>query len=369
MQLGTAPETTCQPGPLAGDGAGIGPATLPTPHPEPCTNTPQRLFGIAAVAIDAEADQTCVVIDDGTVRCWGTYDPVAGTIPAQIDGIDSRVVAVDVGYGHACALTEQDGVLCWGNNYRGQLGDGNGGEFGDYSRTAVAASGLGSGVRAITAGGGHSCALMISGAVKCWGVFLVGDGSRFDRTTPVDISNVGDGIGTLTAGAAHICALLKSGALKCWGSNIDGALGVDPDQTKEIEAPINGPDLTSPLNIYAGGFGTCAVLTDGALECWGRNDSGQLGDGSTDSRSVPAGVSGFDAKPLPTAAPPQAGDANCDGLISAIDGALILQFGAALLPALPCPEAADASGDGRVDARDALLVLQRIAGLAASARG
>ncbi|MCI0856440.1 MAG: hypothetical protein J4N98_07100, partial [Chloroflexi bacterium] len=108
---------------------------------------------------------------------------------------------------------------------------------------------------------------------------------------------------------------------------------------------------------------------NGALQCWGWNADGRLGDGTFAGRDAPVDVLGFSSKPptpLPTPTPtegPLTGDADCDGTVDAIDAALVLQRTAALIPTLPCASLADADGNGEIDSRDAALILQLAAGL------
>src|SRR5207302_1967106 len=130
------------------------------------------------------------------------------------------------GANHSCALTSAGGAKCWGYDYSGQLGDGNGGAFSDQP-TPVDVSGLLSGVGAISAGGNHTCA--IAGAVKCWGdntFGAVGDGTTSNlRLTPVGVSGLTSGATAVAAGGMHSCALTSADGVKCWGENNYGQLG------------------------------------------------------------------------------------------------------------------------------------------------
>ena len=161
-------------------------------------------------------------------------------------------------------------------------------------------SGLGGGVSTIAAGGGHAggghtCAVLVSGAAKCWGSNArgaVGDGTTTDSPAPVQVSGLGSGVSIIDAGLGHTCAVLVSGAAKCWGYNGSGELG-DGTQSDRL-TPVQVAGLGSGVStIAAGGNHTCAVLASGAAKCWGYNWSGQLGDGTQSDRLTPANVTGL----------------------------------------------------------------------------
>jgi alpha-tubulin suppressor-like RCC1 family protein len=192
---------------------------------------------------------------------------------------------------HTCALTSAGGVKCWGNNQFGELGNGTR----KYRTTPVAVDGLTSGVIAISTGDTDSCALTGAGAVECWGdnhVGQLGDGTRTNRTTPVAVSGLSSGVAAISAGWFHTCALTGAGAVECWGYNEEGQLG--DGTTTDRHTPVAVSGLSSGVIAIAAGFyHTCALTTAGQVKCWGSNTHGELGDGTRTDRRRPVAVSGL----------------------------------------------------------------------------
>lgn len=254
--------------------------------------------GVQAIA--AGTFHSCAVAGDGGVQCWGDDEhgqlgdgtKTSRPTPALVSGLASAAQSVAAGGAHTCALLSSGAVMCWGDNDYGQLGDGTNR---DHSRP-VAVSGLSSGVEAITAGDDHSCALISTGGVECWGdnrYGQLGDGTKTERSQPVAVSGLSSGVRAIAAGAVHTCALLSTRVV-CWGLNGLGELG---DGTKtQRSTPVAVSGLSTGVQSIAAGpdsYHTCAILTAGSVSCWGDNDHGQLGDGTTIDRSTPVAVSGL----------------------------------------------------------------------------
>jgi alpha-tubulin suppressor-like RCC1 family protein len=240
--------------------------------------------GVTALA--AGYSHACAALNSGGVKCWGwnNYYQLGNNsssnsnVPVNVAGLSSKITAVTAGYDHTCALTENGGVRCWGNNNFGELGDGSN----TNQQTAVTVSGLSTAVTAITAGYHHTCALTSDGKVKCWGSNdgKSGDGATENNNTPVDVTGLDQGVTSLAAGYTRTCALLNSGGVKCWGKNTDGFLG-DGTLTKHL-IPVDVKGLSQGVvAISAGSEHVCAMLSGGRVKCWGTNDFGQLGQGNS----------------------------------------------------------------------------------------
>jgi alpha-tubulin suppressor-like RCC1 family protein len=253
--------------------------------------TPSNLPGYTSnvSAIAAGHHHTCALTTAGAVSCFG-YSWNNNLSP----GINSGAVDISAGYLHTCALMSYGGVKCWGrNDSGGQLGDGT-----NTNRVAaVDVLGLTSGVTAITTGMEFSCALLNTGAVKCWGYNgygQIGDGTNTNRNVPTQVSGIESGAVAIVGGNNHACALLATGAVKCWGANYYGQIG--DTTTSNRLTPITITSLgTSIRSISAGWEHTCAVTTSGAAKCWGRNSEGSLGDGTFTHRYAPVDVVGLDS--------------------------------------------------------------------------
>jgi len=211
--------------------------------------------------------------------------------------------AIATGFYHTCALTKAGGVKCWGRNNNGQLGN-HTNTNSNVPVDVVDGSGLLSGVISITAGGFHTCALTSAGGVKCWGAGFggeLGNGVADDSNGPTDGIDPSAsppllrGVIAIAAGGYHTCALKTGGEVKCWGDNTHGPLGEDPAIVARELAPVTVSGLPSSVSaITAGVFHTCAITSAGAARCWGQNSDGQLGNGSTVESHTPVPVTGFE---------------------------------------------------------------------------
>jgi alpha-tubulin suppressor-like RCC1 family protein len=226
-------------------------------------------------------------------------DETAGSVGPVDLGAGRTVKALAAGDYHSCAVLDDGSVRCWGFAFEGQLGYGSRNQIGDNETPASAGPvdlGAGRTATAITAGNRHTCALLNGGDVRCWGLGEVGQlgyGSTVTigdtaGETPGSVGPVNLGPGrtatAITAGGGHTCAILDDGSVRCWGYNTNGELGygntsavLDPSAV----GPVNLGAGRTAKAISAGDSHTCAVLDDGSVRCWGLGDVGQLGYGNT----------------------------------------------------------------------------------------
>jgi prepilin-type N-terminal cleavage/methylation domain-containing protein len=247
---------------------------------------------VLSPTVSGGSGEKSYTLTDGSLPADVTFDEATGTFTGPVASAwNFTATQISAGGSHSCAVLTDGTAMCWGYNNYGQLGDGT-----TTDRfTPVDVSGLTSGVASISAGDYHSCALLNDGTVKCWGgnnYGQLGDGSTTNRSTPVDVSGLTSGVASISAGSEHTCAVTTTGGAKCWGRNNYGRLG--DGTTTNRSTPVDVSGLTSGVaSISAGVQHTCAVTATGGAKCWGWNGSGRLGDGTTTSSNTPVTVSGL----------------------------------------------------------------------------
>ena len=284
----------------------------------------------AAGMLSTGAFDTCAVLQDGSLHCWGLgnagqlgndstnnvgdFNTPASVAPVNLGG--HTVKAVAAGSYHTCAILDDGSVRCWGFGGDGRLGYGNVNNVLDPSTAAPVDLGVGRTAVAITAGSDDTCVILDTGDVECWG--FGGDGesggalgynSENDvgenpADTPGQVGTVDLGTGlkavAISTSGGHTCAILNDGGVKCWGAGTDGQLAngseanvgettaatvaaaseVSLGTNKTAEAITTHTDLPTTTGFQGDAGHTCAILNDGSVECWGDNDDGQLGYGN-----------------------------------------------------------------------------------------
>lgn len=268
--------------------------------------------------------------DGGHALCWGyngsgqlgddtaTSQTNAVTVLYDDDANSSTplvplpgVVDVAVGGDHACALASDTTVWCWGANGAGQLGDNTTtarhGAVHVQQDTDPDADAPLSGVTALAAGNSHTCALLSSGKVRCWGDTSSGklgrSGSgqqadlpvRWQPPLPASVADL-DHVTRIVAGDNHTCALRDDASLVCWGDNSQDQVGAGGSSTATGLVVLQAPTTSVPKpwiqDVAAGRDNTCAVLLDTTVSCWGDNSDGQVGDGIGSRSLAPVAVGG-----------------------------------------------------------------------------
>lgn len=291
--------------------------------------------GRFAVSVSAGAYQTCAVLDTNQVKCWG-YNAwgqlglgdtlTRGTVPSQMGdalptvqlGTGRTVKNLVVGGHDACAILDNDTLMCWGYNAEGQLGLGDTAHRGDQTGEMgdnLPAVSLGTGRYAVrqTASYINRCAQLDDGALKCWGANwsgMLGIGPSDNRGDHP--GEMGDALPSFQLSGAkqvvslgsgfgyhHACGILSNGDLKCWGANSFGQLGIDRssnvgDESSDMGTGLQYADLgsVSVVSVQGGDSHTCALISDGRVKCWGANRYGTLGQGDTRRRDGRASLMG-----------------------------------------------------------------------------
>ena len=279
--------------------------------------SPVRVTGIGdteptVTSIAAGSAHACAVRADGSILCWG--DDSSGQIgdgdefgdgigdddvisPVLVDGfgpLQIRASSVSCGRSHSCALLSDGRVMCWGADGAGQLGDGDAGDDGvgdPISFSPVLVEGLSSRVLALSSGIDYNCALLDTGNVECWGwgqSGQMGDGVSTHQTVfrPESRANLSGSATSLSSGGYHSCAVLTDGSVECWGRDTHGQLGNGDDGQANGYTPVQVQGLPVPaVSVHASWpdsssrSWTCALLVTGDVQCWGTDIRGQLGDG------------------------------------------------------------------------------------------
>ena len=265
------------------------------PAPTPAAKASASLLPLASTRATVVAGglHSCLVSGDGRTFCWGSNDHgqlgtganARATSPSLVGG-DARFTSLAAGFSHSCAISRDGGAWCWGENDNGQLGDRS-----TTPRTTPVRVADGHVFRVITAGAAHSCAIDQNGVAWCWGSNArgqLGDSTSRDTNVPSPVAGARR-FTAISAGWNFTCALDADGHAFCWGDDSGGQLG-DSTTTSARRLPVPVSGGLSFVSIAAGNAHACGVTRQGDAYCWGKNGSGQLGDGTTLDRSTPVRV-------------------------------------------------------------------------------
>lgn len=268
---------------------------------------------IAAASVVAGDWVTCAITAASALRCWGENasgelgqgnvnnigdnEPI--TIANSTVPLVGTPVSVSHGTTHTCALTDTGTVQCWGYGGYGRTGQGNTLTIGNDEPVTAANSivPLGEPVIGLSAGATHTCAVTVSGALRCWGdnangqlglghVNYIGDDEALtpeNSTVPLGETAV-----AVALGNAYTCVLTGAGKVRCWGSGASGRTGLGMTNQIGDDEDITAANTTVPLAgravaLSAGRAHTCAVIVDGTVQCWGYGGDGRHGLGHANS--------------------------------------------------------------------------------------
>lgn len=267
------------------------------------SKTPVSVVGLTSQVTALALGRThACAIQAGALKCWGGNgagqlgdgSTVDRLTPTQVTGLTANVGLIATGDEHTCASLTSGPLMCWGLNSNGQLGDGSNSQ----RSVPVAVTGLNGNVTSLSAGTGGTCAV-IAGSAKCWGLNangVLGNGSTTNENKPVQVYGLTSGVTQISQGDIHACAIV-SGGVRCWGHMNYGRLGNGGATTSSSYSayPVQVSGLSGVTNLSAGGSFTCVTTTTDAVRCWGFNQFGMLGDGTTTHRSTPVATNGFTA--------------------------------------------------------------------------
>ncbi|MBU1244018.1 hypothetical protein KKD52_15440 [Myxococcota bacterium] len=253
------------------------------------------------LAVSAGDRHTCAVLSSGAAYCWGagasgqlgTGLATDSNVPEAVSG-GLTFTGISAGGLSTCAtsmVSMIQGLHCWGDNARGQLGTNN--TLPSLVPVPVVNLPEDSSTLYVTTGSNFACAFFMDGTGYCWGdneSGQLGTGNQINYRAPRAVKNIMF-FEDLSAGLDHTCAIADA-SLYCWGANDFGQLGIGGSSIPQNEAQF--VSITNgPRQVSAGSQFTCAVNYSGQVYCWGRNTYGQLGDGTTTSRNIPTLVSGL----------------------------------------------------------------------------
>lgn len=277
----------------------------------------RRLAGVGAVTVGLAAMMAAPASavplwPDAGLGAWGAgalgqmgdgNTNTTNSVPQVTDAsgvLSGKVVtSVSVGNNFACAVAS-GAAFCWGQRSAGKLGDGGATTGQTNTPVAVSTSGVMSGktITTVSAGGGSACALDTAGSAYCWGAGSqgqLGNGGSSNVGSPVAVTMpAGKVFTSIAVGFTHACASTSDGLAYCWGSNDAGQLGIGSTSpsTTPVAVDMTGSLASTTVTSITAGYSYSCVVASGAAYCWGQQEGGKLGnnDGTAFSRTTPVPV-------------------------------------------------------------------------------
>lgn len=268
--------------------------------------------GVFAQSLAVGQNHTCMLATNGRAYCWGhnangqlgNGSTASTTTPVLVSSGamgGSAIRTLSAGGNVTCAIAANTYLYCWGSGFYGQLGRGSTADANIPVAVAQGEFPYGLGIKGISVGYTHACAIANNDRAYCWGRGLngiLGNGATADSTTPVAVLDgeiaSGTNVVSISAGRAHTCMVAANNRAYCWGSAANGRLG-NGVSTGDFTTPVMTlygamPSGASIKSVSAGYVGTCATTTESRAYCWGSGSSGGLGNGSTIQALVPSAV-------------------------------------------------------------------------------
>jgi len=260
---------------------------------------PQEVVGLTGVVkVACEVHRTCAVTGEGLVYCWGLNSggvlgtgtsAVAEYAPVLVPEL-TDVVDLTLGSIHSCVVLRDGTARCWGDNGVGELGDSSR----DDSSTPVRVTGITTAV-SIDAGSSHTCLILADKTVKCWGrnvTGTLGDGSTTERPWPV-IARYLFGVVAVSVWEKNNLALLEDGRVYGWGGCNE--VMVPEEYEGYVTIPLENPYVHDAVGVATGWMHACTLQVDGTVACWGRGSEGQLGEAGMTGSRTPVPIAGVSA--------------------------------------------------------------------------
>lgn len=257
-----------------------------------------QVDSVTFLSVDVGSAHACGIVLGDLGYCWGnnawgqlgSADLLNYAIPVAVDQGPLDFKQISAGGTFTCALTDDSDTYCWGLNDFGQLGMG----LATDPRRAPEKVVTSLVFKSVYAGGVHACGLTEDGKAWCWGLSengQVGNGlSSPDPVLSPDSVRGGHTFREIAVGTTHSCGLTSGGDVYCWGLNNHGQLGDGTTENKAVPTLVLGGLLF--ISVDPGDSHTCGIDLDGFAHCWGQNIDGELGTGDRSSSSVPVAVSG-----------------------------------------------------------------------------